>query len=174
MRFLRDYWRYVREVNIRLSTTEWARHFGEEILKSPVNQVSLILGVVGIAGVVIGLFHFIWSHPFLPLVAIGSGALVLLLISMFSFHLSRRVALLLTEESAELERLLEHLMQKGRMTTAAIRDFLGTSDREIRELIDKAVEQGWLEQGSGTWKVSEAMKPILRRRLQEKREGKSR
>lgn len=172
MQFLRDYWGYVNELNIRQVCADWLRHFGAEILRSPLNQVSFVLGVVGIAGAISGFFKFLKANPLVPLVAIGSGGFVLLLLSMFSFHLSRRVAASMIEDSkAELEKLWPELMRREKMTKASIREFLGLSEQKAVEVIDKGREQGVLEQDHGTWKITERMKPILRRELRNKKEG---
>ncbi len=171
MKFLGDYWRYIREVRVGPGVADWGRRLAEEILKSPLNQVSLVLGVMGVVGVVVAFFKLIWADPVLVVCILGSGLVMAVLLSMFSFSAYSRSSVSSESLMDRLEGLLAHLLcEDGRMTRAAIQEFLGSSEAETIELVERATEQGLLEHRGGVWKISEAMRPFVRRTVLRTRE----
>jgi uncharacterized membrane protein YedE/YeeE len=167
--FLRSYYAYIRDINTHKWFAEWGRSFQREIMDSPVSQVSLVLGAMGITGLILGSMAFLLAHPLFVLYILIVGLVIVVAMTMFSFARIRHFAEGAGTSEEDLDRLLALLLERSWLPEDEIGRALDMERNRVSSLIDQAHEAGWIAEESGAIKIAESMKPIARRKVHSQR-----
>ena len=169
--FIKEYLHYLHNINGGSLCMQWLKGFGDEILQSKVNQVSLILGFIGIASAILLLLQKIAEYPGTTIIVLASALAVMLALTMFYFWKYRTPAAPASEQAnqndftSKLMVLLRELYPNHCKTKSEISEILDINSSDINEFLDWAEREKWLIPWSGTWKINEAMKPIVALKL---------
>ena len=142
-----------------------------EIMQSRLNQLFLVLGVMGVSGLIISGFRLAIQHPLACMVVILAGACTAIAITMFAFAVRRRLMTQEGDAPRATDAVLELLLVGGPMTRSRLVEMLRMPEENIDPFLTRLQEEGWIEPDSGTLKLSESMKPIARRRIRREEKG---
>nr|VFK36777.1 MAG: hypothetical protein BECKSD772F_GA0070984_100526 [Candidatus Kentron sp. SD]VFK40387.1 MAG: hypothetical protein BECKSD772E_GA0070983_100626 [Candidatus Kentron sp. SD]VFK78334.1 MAG: hypothetical protein BECKSD772D_GA0070982_101210 [Candidatus Kentron sp. SD] len=79
--FFSNYFGCVREPRLSVRAVHWLKGFMDEVTRSRVNQVSLVLGAIGISGVVAVSFSYLVDHSIVLLFAALGGISIFIAIT---------------------------------------------------------------------------------------------
>ncbi len=167
--FSSSYLEYVNGIRLTALVAQWIGGFMDEILKSKVNQISIVLAVIGIAGALSAGYTYVVEHPIVVLIALACGAVLFVGLTMYDFALRQRMTI--NEEDANdvtLERMLSILINARSKTKNELKTSLGNMQSGFPDALKKGLAEGWVEYSSGALRIPEAMKPIVRHRLRTK------
>ena len=154
--------------------SRWIVGFMDEIARSRVNQVSLVLGAMGISGVVVASFRYLFENPIVPLFAVATGLLVLIILAAHSWAKNRRMEQ--PADNTHLEKHLTELLQlfqeeRRAMLRPEIAAKLNLTTEEINQLLVLALSEEWIEQvGQTFFRLREEMKALAYRRIKKQQQ----
>nr|VFJ60856.1 MAG: hypothetical protein BECKDK2373B_GA0170837_10965 [Candidatus Kentron sp. DK] len=171
---LSNYFRCIREPRLSRWASEWIQGFMDEVTRSRVNQVSLVLGAIGISGVVAASFFHLVDHPGVLLFAALGGISIFIAITAYYCAKKRRMEQPRMEHPADKNYSEKHLIellwllqkQEQAMLASEIATQLEITKEETDQLLISALSDEWIEQIGGTFfRMPEGMKASARRRI---------
>ena len=165
-RFLSNYLLYASGIDLTALVLQWLAGFLDEILKSKVSQVSVVLAVIGITGALSAGLNYAATHPAVALISLACGLLLVVGLTMYDFAIKQRMTINASgATSTALEAILACLVSEQTLTKSELTARLGQAHTGLTEGLDFGLEEGWIEYASGALRIPEAMRPIVRRRL---------
>nr|VFK12017.1 MAG: hypothetical protein BECKLPF1236A_GA0070988_1006315 [Candidatus Kentron sp. LPFa]VFK28030.1 MAG: hypothetical protein BECKLPF1236C_GA0070990_1005615 [Candidatus Kentron sp. LPFa] len=151
----------------------WFKGFLDEIIRSRVNQVSLVLGAIGISGVVAASFTHLVGHPSVPLFAVAGGVFIFIVLAIHDCAKRRQMAQPTDNNLSEqrLTQLLQLFRKEERaMLRSEIAPRLNLTTEEMDQVLVFALSEHWIEQVGEFFRLREEMKAVAFQRIKKQQQ----